>query len=340
MKTFAHFSLTFSLLVIPVTSAVAGVTISSPGNGNQVSSPFNLSAYASSCSSQNVVAMGYSLDGSIDTTILNGTSVQTQVSSGTGSHTLHVKAWGQNGASCVTDVALTVTAASNAPYIPSNAVSVSSIQTLSNWQAVYDVGTSGGYSTGSMNLVGTPSRSGNARQFTTWFSNYGGVRYHTTFGDDNESTNFLYDVWVYLNDSAPSIGNLEMDLNQVMPNGQTVIFGFQCDGYTSTWDYTVNGGSAWNPSDQWAHSGAYCNPRGWSRNAWHHVQISYSRDNSGNVNYKSVWLDGLQEPINATAYSAFSLGWAPTLLTNFQVDGLGSGGTPIVLIDDLTVYRW
>lgn len=284
--------------------------------------------------------MGYSLDNGADIAIINGASVQAQVSSGAGSHTLHVKAWGQQGAVCVTDVGLTVSATSNAPFIPSNAASVSGIQTLGDWVAVNDLGTGGGYSTGSMSLVSSPSRSGSARKFSTWFSNSGGERYHATFGDDTLATNFLYDAWVYLDGSAGVIANLEMDMNQTMPNGQTAIFGFQCDGYTSTWDYTVNAGSAWSPSDQWQHSSAYCNPRGWGRNTWHHVQISYSRDDSGNVNYKSVWLDGLQENINVTAFSAFALGWAPILLTNFQVDGLGAGGSPVVYLDDLTIYRW
>jgi hypothetical protein len=34
------------------------------------------------------------------------------------------------------------------------------------------------------------------------------------------------------------------------------------------------------------------------------------------------------------------LGWASTLLTNFQIDGLGSGGSTIAYLDNLTVYRW
>jgi hypothetical protein len=129
-------------------------------------------------------------------------------------------------------------------------------------------------------------------------------------------------------------------MNQTMPNGQTAIFGVQCDGYTSTWDYTKNAGSPTSPVDQWVHSSAYCNPRGWSTNTWHHVQIYYSRDSSGNIAYHSVWLDGLEENIGATVNSAFALGWAPTLLTNFQVDGLGSGGSSTVYLDKLVVYRW
>jgi hypothetical protein len=70
------------------------------------------------------------------------------------------------------------------------------------------------------------------------------------------------------------------------------------------------------------------------------VQLYYSRDDSGNVTYHSVWLDGQQSNINATVNSAFALGWAPVLLTNFQVDGIGSSGTPTVYLDSLNIYRW
>jgi hypothetical protein len=329
-----------SVFALSVAPAFAGVTISSPGNGNQVSSPFTLSADAPTCSSQPVDAMGYSFDNGTDAAIIRGTSIDSSVSVGTGSHTLHVKAWGNKGAVCVTDVTVTVGSSLKGPYIPSNAVSVSSIHALSNWQAVKDSATGSGWASGSTNIVGSPSSSGHTRQFVTSFSNYGGVRYHVSFGDDAEAQNFVYDALVYLNNSASQIGNIEMDMNQTMPNGQTVIYGFQCDGYTKTWDYTWNAGSATNPSDRWAHSKAYCNPREWSRNTWHRVQISYSRDQWGNVTYHSVWLDGLEMPINVKAYSAFALGWGPTLLTNFQVDGLGSGGQPVVFLDNLTVYRW
>jgi hypothetical protein len=131
-----------------------------------------------------------------------------------------------------------------------------------------------------------------------------------------------------------------MDVNQTMPNGQTAIFGFQCDGYSSTWDYTANKGTPQNPIDTWVNSTASCNPRKWSIDTWHHVQISYSRDSLGNITYNAVWLDDVQQNINATVNSAFALGWAPALLTNFQVDGLGTSGTTTVYMDDLTIYRW
>jgi hypothetical protein len=225
------------------------------------------------------------------------------------------------------------------PSIPSYANSVSSIEALGSWKEVSDSGTSG-HASGNMALVGSPALSGNSRRFATSYSNGGGERYYVSFGDDTSAQNFVYDAWVYLTGSAGTMANLELDMNQVMPNGQTVIYGFQCDGYNGVWDFTKNSGSAKAYNDTWVHSSAPCNVRNWSRNAWHHVQISYSRDGSGNVTYHTVWLDGAAHAINKTVYSAFALGWAPSMVTNFQVDGLGSSGSNTVYVDKLTVYRW
>ena len=190
-------------------------------------------------------------------------------------------------------------------------------------------------------MTGSPSLSGNALDLYTTYTNYGGERYYASFGNDVIAKNFVYDGWVYLANSSGSIATLEMDMNQVLPNGQTVIFGFQCDGWSGTWDYTENTGTPTAFVDHWVNSNAPCNIRTWTQNAWHHVQISYSRDDYGNVTYQSVWLDGNQQQINATVPSAFALGWAPTLLTNFQVDSFDSGlSSSTVYIDNLKVSRW
>jgi hypothetical protein len=330
-----------AITVAAATTAIpasANITVSSPSNGAEVESPFALSANAANCSSQTTAAMGYSLDNSTATTIVKSTSIQAMVASGTGAHTLHVKAWGSAGSACVADVAITV--ATTTAVIPTNAISVGGLQTLSNWAAQPDTG-SAGSSTGSMSLVNSPSLSGNARQFVSNYLDYGDQRFYASFGDDTAATHFFYDAWVYLPSPSSSIANLEMDMNQVMSNGQTVIFGIQCDGWSGTWDYTANQGTPQKYVDVWLHSKAACNPRQWSTNTWHHVQISYSRDNSGNVTYGAVWLDGVKSILNATVPSAFALGWAPTLLTNFQLDGyLATSGTAAAYLDDLTIYRW
>ena len=298
--------------------------------------------------------MGYSLDNSTSTAIVYSTSVSASVTAAAGAHVLHVKSWGNQGAACDTDVDITVSGSGSTtssgsniapqggsgPYVPSNAVSVSNIQALGNWVAVDDPGTDGS-ATGAMAMVGSPSITGNALEFYTTYTYYGGELYYATFGDDTTTSNFVYDGWVYLTNSSGSIANVEMDMNQVMPNGETVIFGFQCDGWNGTWDYTENAGTPTAPVDRWVQSNAACNIQNWSQYAWHHVQVSYARDDYGNVTYQSVWLDGNQQQINATVPSAFALGWGPTLLTNFQVDSFAAGwSSSTVYLDHLTISRW
>jgi hypothetical protein len=226
--------------------------------------------------------------------------------------------------------------------VPADAVSVSAVQALDNWKGSYDTGTSGGTgsATGTMAVVGSPSMSGQAREFTTAYTDAGGERYSVDFASDTSSHNFFYDAWVYLPQAPTDIANLELDMNQVIADGQTVIFGFQCDGYHGTWDYSGNTGTPAAPVVHWERSSATCNVQNWSIQVWHHVQVSYSRDDSGNVSYNSVWLDDVEQQINATVPSAFALGWAPVLVTNFQVDGRGANGSSTVYLDDLTVYRW
>ena len=315
------------------------LNIAAPSNGSSLASPFTLSASATACSSETVTSIGYSLDGNRPTAT-QGTSLVAKVSAGAGSHTLQITAWGETGATCSTNIAITITVPLSpvVPLIPANAVSVNVIQTLNTWKENHDPA-SGSTSSGSTQLVTLPSRSGQSREFDTSFTGSGGEIYFTTVGSDPAAHDFFYDGWVYLTSSVSSIANLEVDMNQVVANGDTIIYGFQCDGYSGTWDYTENAGTAQNPSDHWVHSKAACDVRNWKQSDWHHIQISYSRDDTGHVTYHSVWLDGIEDPINASVFSEFSLGWGSVLLTNFQVDGINSGSNTIYL-DQLTISRW
>lgn len=315
--------------------AFANVTVTSPSIGSQVVSPFRLTATASRCSSQWIARIGYSLDNSSKTTLFNGSSINTQVASITGAHTVHVTSWGNGGAVCETSVAIIVVP-DPATLVPSDAIVFKGIQALSGWQGATDSGTT----SGTTSLVASPSLSGSARKFATAFTNNGGERYFTVFGANTEVANFLYDGWVYVGGSSSGIANIEMDMNQVMANGQTVIYGFQCDGWSGTWDYTANEGTPQAPSDQWLHTAFPCNPRSWTTNTWHHIQITYSRDQYGTVTYQSVWFDGVEHDLNATVQSAFALGWGSVLLTNFQIDGYGSSGSSTVYLDNLTISAW
>lgn len=317
-------------------SPLFAITVTTPSNGAQVTSPFSLVASTSTCGSQPAASMGYSLD--YGSTSIVSTSFSAMVIAGNGSHILHVKCWGTSGASGVTDLNITVNSASSAP--PSGVVFANSIQTLPNWQWNNDPGTPG-TSTGSSSVVASPSLSGAARQFSMSFTNQGGEIFHTTFGVDPNATHFVYDTKLWITDPA-AIAVIEMDMNQVVANGDTIIYGVQCDGYSGTWDYTINSGTPAAPVATWKNTNASCpRPSTWTPNTWHHIQISYSRDGNGNVTYHSVVLDGVQSDFEgATGNSAFKLGWASTLLTNFQIDGLGSGGSTTAYLDNLNVYRW
>jgi hypothetical protein len=328
------------IFLTTTTPSFSSVVVNAPTSGSTVSSPFSLSAYTSLCSGQQVSATGYSLDGSGDTKIFYAPAITTTVSAPPGGHTLHVKAWGASGASCVTDVAIIVTGSSSAPSVPVYSSSVSSIQTLGGWVGIHDGGTPGS-SSGWSAITNSPSRSGAARKFEMSYSYYGGERYSVAFGDDESAANFTMDAWVYIPGGSDGLENLELDLNQVLSGGQTVIYGMQCDGWTNTWDIAVNKGTTYSPSNTWAPTSAPCSVRTWGKNEWHHVQLSYSRNDTGWITYKSASVDGNSHSINTTVLGAYNLGWKPTLMVNVQLDGATSGsGTATVIIDDLTVTRW
>lgn len=338
-------------------SQSGSLTVTSPSSGEQVASSFQLSAFATTCKSQNVAAMGYSFDTSSNTTVIKGQSIDQSINAPSGLHTLKVKAWGP-GVACVQDVAINVgsggsatsggssvsnasggSAGSGSSVIPSDAISVSNLDDLSAWTAHHD-SAGPGSSSGSTKVVSSPSVSGTAREFSSSFSNSGDVRYSLSFADDTSAQNFFYDTWVYVNSSASSIGNLEFDINQTMSDGNTVMFGIVCDGYTNTWSYTVNTGSASSPRPRHiGKSGTHCNPRAWRQNTWHHLQAYYSHDSSGKITYHSVWLDGVESQLNATVPGSYALGWGKVINTQFQVDGLGSNHNTVYL-GNLSVYRW
>ncbi len=329
------------MLAIVAVPALAQTTVTSPENGEQVTSPFTLDMSASTCAGLPVSAVGYSLNNSTETSSWNAQYIDGPVTAPMGSNTLHVKVWNDQGGICDTDISIDVTGSSGATaVIPSDAVSVSAIQTLGDWTAIHDGGTPGS-SSGTMSMSSSPSMSGAARLYANQFNDFGGERYSAQFDDNTTSENFFYDGWVYISNNANGFSNLEFDLDQTMANGETVIMGFQCDSWIDRWDYAVNGGSPTSPNDTWLHSYSPCDIHSWGANQWHHVQIYFSHDDNGWVTYHSVWLDGVEQDLNFTVFSGYDLGWGPAIVTNFQIDGDSSGTTwGNVYLDELTVYRW
>jgi hypothetical protein len=205
-----------------------------------------------------------------------------------------------------------------------------------DWEWNHDPGTPGSSTGSTAYPISSPAMDGAARKFYFTYSDGGGEIYHLSFAHDTTVTHFVYDTYIYLTDPS-LVENVELDMNQVTSDDRTVILATQCASGSGTWEWTAvsNGGTHWHPSN------IPCNPKTWTANTWHHVQIATHRDDSGNVTHDWVSLDGTTSNFqNAVGPSAESLGWAMgDLLLNFQLDGVGSGSIT-AYIDEMTIYSW
>jgi Bacterial Ig-like domain (group 2) len=210
-----------------------------------------------------------------------------------------------------------------------------------NWHAIHDSATPG-ESRGSSLYPATAPPYDDARKFYVTYSGRGGERFSISFGSSTTATHFVYDTSVYIVDTS-QLENLEMDINQVMSDGRTVIFATQCAGTSRTWEYTTDVSADSAPHTKWHPSNIPCNPKEWAPNFWHHVQIASSRDISGKVTYEWVSLDGKTSNfVDASGPSAENLGWSiGDLVLNFQLDGADTSSESITAyVKNLTIYRW
>ncbi|HTF66241.1 MAG TPA: hypothetical protein VK638_26505, partial [Edaphobacter sp.] len=231
-----------------------------------------------------------------------------------------------------------VTPVSPSSRIPSNAISSGDLDASTRWQWNHDAGTPGSSQGTTQYPVSGLSPDNAARQFYMTYSAHGGEIYHVSFATDTQATHFVYDAYVYVADPS-QLANLEMDMNDVMADGRTVILGTQCSTYSKSWEYTYYSGGSFH----WRASNIPCNPKTWTAKTWHHIQIASHRDSNGIATYDWVNFDEQYSDFqNATGNSASSLGWAKgDLLINFQIDGANSGsGSNTLYTDQLIVYRW
>ena len=217
-------------------------------------------------------------------------------------------------------------------------VTAGDLLNATNWEWNHDPGTPGSSDGSTVYPQLSPATPDNAaRKFYVNYAAHGGEIFHLSFAKDVHVANFVYDTYIYLVDPT-EVMNVEMDMNQVMADGRTVIFGTQCAGGSGSFEYTL----VTNGKTHWHASNIPCDPRKWSPNTWHHVQIASHRDDAGNVGYDWVTLDGVTTKFkNATGNSAESLGWPKgDLLINFQLDGAHASGTITAYLDQLTIHRW
>jgi hypothetical protein len=220
--------------------------------------------------------------------------------------------------------------------IPSDAKESADLVSSSHWIWSHDSGTPGSATGSSEYPVKSPSLDDKAREFKVSYSDKSGERYSLTFDHNTEVTHFVYDTYIYIEEPS-EVENIELDMNQVISNGKTVIFAFQCSGNAGAWEYSLISGN----SPHWHSSGISCSPKKWKAKTWHHVQIGSHRNSSGDVTYDWVNLDGTYHQVNKGGNGAIELHWAAgDLNLNFQLDGATSRGTMQVYADELRIHYW
>ncbi len=183
---------------------------------------------------------------------------------------------------------------------------------------------------------------GVARGFNFSYTAKGGEIYSTDFAGAVNENHFVYDAWVRL-DNPDQIINVEMDINHVVANGDTVILATQCSGYAKSWEFTtVSSKTGGASSTHWNPSNIPCDPRTWTPKQWNHIQIATHHDSSGNVTYDWIGFNGVYTAFKgASGPSAESLHWGHVAQLQFQLDGASSsGGSASAYVDNLTIYRW
>ena len=102
----------------------ADITVSAPLNGTTVPSSFLLQASAPTCGGQNTSSMAYSFDSNADHILSGATSIKQTITGTAGSHILRVKAWGNSGAFCESDLNIIISSQSVVVSTPSNNATV------------------------------------------------------------------------------------------------------------------------------------------------------------------------------------------------------------------------
>jgi hypothetical protein len=225
---------------------------------------------------------------------------------------------------------------SGAPTIPGTAISsgildnastVGTPTTPANWLAAHDSFTPGASSGTSAYISPTVGRN-----FNFTYTANAGERYSIYFATDTAKQNFCYDLEVAFTDPSQVL-NMELDMNQVLADGTTTIFDFQCAHGSGKWEY-----------DGWIASSVAGDPQTWGVSTYHHIRIFWHRDSTGHTTtWDGVEFDGVWHPMSYTANTNQALGWTPVgvLLINFQIEGSSAvSGTVDAYGRNITVWRW
>ena len=330
-----------SLLTSAVASAGVTVTLSSPGSGASVSSPFTVKASATS---------GYPITGwhvyVDDKSVWNAgttSSISASVSASTGKHKLYVKAWNSNGTSDTSAIIyINVTSSSTAaptgePMPPSGAKLIDNIDQMSNWGHCSDCAADPSDPTPPIaqwsfnQWQNTPSKDGNGiKMWIGGTTPYANALHWKKLGDQSSYKNFIWEFWIYGKSDMNNAQNIEFDLWQSV-GGRKYMFGTQCNYWKQIWQ-------GWDETkNAWQDTSIPC-PK-FSTGQWHRIKWYLQRTSDNRTRYVSVTVDGKTYSVNRY-WPSKSTSWGNSLGVQFQQDLNKYAADHTMWVDRVRVWLW
>ncbi len=315
--------------------ASVSVTVTSPGNGSQVGSPFTLTANATSHNT--ITGWHIYVDGNDVYSAGQTNSINASVNAAVGSHQVVTRAWDSTGAYGSVTEEITVTSGGNngLPTPPSNAIVFNNIDDRGGWAWCNSPSCSGGSGQGSYWMAQNQSNPSEDGASTEFYNSgvWGNALWLEKLGANDGVHNFLWDFYIELDDNSQNAAQaLEFDAFQFI-GGYNYMMGSECN---------YLGGAVWDTWDEasghWIHTNIAC-PK-FSSNTWHHIQW-YITTNSSNHTYTYVTLvvDGNSHPVNLTR-NARNLNWSDNLGVQFQLDNNASGEGYHEWADEVKLTIW
>jgi hypothetical protein len=315
-------------------SATVNVAVTTPTNNQQLGTPFNLVANATS--SYQIVGWHVYVDGHDTYQAGQTNSINTNINASNGTHQIVTRAWDSTGAYGDVSQQITISGGggNGLPSPPPGATWFYHIEDRSGWQSCHDRGCAGGSGSGSYWMAqhqSNPSRDGSSTEFFNSGA-WANALWWNKVGAHNSARNFLWDFYFQVDNASQTSGQaLEFDAFQFV-GGWNYMIGTQCDYGAGVWDTWDEG------SGHWFHSNISC-PK-FSPNTWHHIQW-YMTTNPGNHSYTFVTLvvDGHSYPVNITRYAKY-LAWGDNAGVQWQLDVNATGQGYHEWIDSATLAIW
>jgi hypothetical protein len=331
-----------SLLMSAVASAGVTVSLSSPGSGASVSSPFAVKASATS--GYPITGWHIYLDDRSAWSAGKTQSISASVSASTGKHKLYVRAWDSSGAYGTSPtIYVNVTSGSTSapstgePMPPSGAKLIDNIDSQSGWGHCTDCAADPSDPTPPIaqwsftQYQNTPSKDSSSTKL--WIGGntpYANALHWKKFGDQSAYKNFIWEFWIYGNSDLNNAQNIEFDLFQAV-SGRKYMFGTQCNYWKKIWqgwDETLN---------KWIDTSVPC-PK-FPTGQWNRIKWYLQRTSDNRTHYISVTVNNTTYKLDRY-WPSKSTSWGNTFGVQFQQDLNGSAADHTMWIDRVRVWMW